>query len=286
METEQTDNLEVDISDHGDPGPTSTDGRAKDVSNVSMLMKTATQPNVDPCDVACEAMPGYVIGDLGQPDRSWVDQHTLTCNYCRNELTGFRKLNHLLNEYESDIPMRLQPPDFRGGTRPAARYGKMDSPVGPLLIAVSENGIVEIAYARGITESIFLHQLKERGFDPVPDIVAVDPVIIELEEYFHGDRNVFDLAVDLTGLSPFFQDVLRAVARVPFGSVATYKDIAESVGNPGAARAVGNAMNRNPIPIVLPCHRIVPADHSIGKYGGGVDVKIRLLNLEGAAIAR
>ena len=112
----------------------------------------------------------------------------------------------------------------------------------------------------------------------------VDPVRRELDEYFEGRRHGFDLSVDLRGLTPFSERVLGELALVPFGETATYAQLAARAGNPKAARAVGTIMNRNPVPIVLPCHRVVGADGSLVGYGGGLERKETLLRLEGVLL--
>jgi methylated-DNA-[protein]-cysteine S-methyltransferase len=105
-----------------------------------------------------------------------------------------------------------------------------------------------------------------------------------LAEYFSGKRSRFQVPLDYSGLTPFTRSVLDATAEVPFGELRTYRQIAERVGRPRATRAVGNALHRNPIPVIIPCHRIVRSDASIGGYGGGVAIKEQLLHLEGAPI--
>ena len=110
---------------------------------------------------------------------------------------------------------------------------------------------------------------------------SVDSAHRQLDEYFAGDRSSFELDVDLRGAAPFAQQVLgRARPRVPYGRTTTYGTLAAKVGAPRAARAVGTVMNRNPIPIVLPCHRVVGANGSLTGYAGGLDVKERLLRLK------
>ena len=112
----------------------------------------------------------------------------------------------------------------------------------------------------------------------------VDRVHRELDEYFAGQRHAFDLAIDLRGLTPFSVRVLHELARIPFGQTATYATLAGRTGNPKAARAVGTIMNRNPVPIVLPCHRSIGADGSLVGYGGGLERKVQLLTLEGVLL--
>ena len=112
----------------------------------------------------------------------------------------------------------------------------------------------------------------------------LDPVRRELEEYFEGRRHEFDLPIDLRGRSDFSRLVLEQLARVPYGEVTTYGSLAARSGRPKAARAVGTIMNRNPIPIVLPCHRVVGSTGSLVGYGGGLDRKRLLLDLEHAPV--
>ncbi|MGD9711669.1 MAG: methylated-DNA--[protein]-cysteine S-methyltransferase [Thermomicrobiales bacterium] len=244
------------------------------------LPQKAAAPGAEPCDLALEAMPGYVIGDMVRSDEAWIDSHTEQCNYCRNELHWFERIDNLLEHLAST--QEADAPRLAVGQRDA-RFGTMPSPVGDLLIAVSDEGICEIAFGRAGNES-FLDTLRRRGFDPVSDQQAIEVAASQLREYFNGRRHIFDLQVDLTGVTPFTRDVLNAAADVPFGHLVTYRDIARSIGKPNATRAVGNALGRNPVPVVVPCHRIVRSDHSIGGYTGGLDIKERLLSLEGAAL--
>ncbi len=111
---------------------------------------------------------------------------------------------------------------------------------------------------------------------------AIDAAQRELDEYFAGRRREFDLALDLRALPPFTVTVLEELARVPYGETTTYGELAARVGRPSAARAVGTVMNRNRIPIVLPCHRVVGSTGSLVGYAGGLELKAKLLELEGA----
>jgi O-6-methylguanine DNA methyltransferase len=113
---------------------------------------------------------------------------------------------------------------------------------------------------------------------------SVDEVRRELDEYFGRRRRVFDLTLDLRGMPPFTVSVLEELAKVPFGETTTYGALAARVGHPKAARAVGTVMNRNRIPIVLPCHRVVGATGDLVGYGGGLQRKVALLELEGVLL--
>jgi methylated-DNA-[protein]-cysteine S-methyltransferase len=154
-----------------------------------------------------------------------------------------------------------------------------DSPVGPLLLAVTEAGLCRISFdpePERETDEL----ARTFGVRVLRSPREVDRVRRELEEYFEGRRHTFDLPLDLRGRSGFSRDILDRLARVPYGEVTTYKSLAVEAGNPLAARAVGTIMNRNPIPIVLPCHRVVGSTGSLVGYGGGLERKRLLLDLE------
>ena len=159
------------------------------------------------------------------------------------------------------------------------RYDIVDSPVGELFVAATDRGLCRISYHPDGMEDVLA-----RTFGPRVMRSPLDEIRRELDEYFEGTRRDFDLPLDVR-VAPFHADVLEELARVPYGRTDTYGSLAAKVGRPRAARAVGTVMNRNPIPIVLPCHRIVGANGSLTGYAGGLDVKLRLLQLEGAMLA-
>jgi len=164
-----------------------------------------------------------------------------------------------------------------------AGYDLVDSPLGQLLVAASDRGILRISYDANVEEHVdWLSRVAGRNV--LRTTRAVEPVRRELDEYFEGRRHAFDLSVDLREVTPFTERVLLELARVPFGQTATYSELATRAGNPKAARAVGMTMNRNPIPIVLPCHRVIGADGSLVGYAGGLDRKVALLTLEGVLL--
>ncbi len=164
-------------------------------------------------------------------------------------------------------------------------YDVVDSPVGSLLVAVSDRGLVRISYDGAFDAGATLEELARiAGPRVLRAPRAVDGAQRELDEYFEGRRQAFDLAIDLRGLAPFSVAVLAELAKVPYGATATYGELATRAGRPAAARAVGMVMNRNPIPIVLPCHRIIGASGSLVGYAGGLERKVQLLRLEGALL--
>jgi len=160
-------------------------------------------------------------------------------------------------------------------------FDVVDSPIGPLFVAASIRGLAAISF-----ESDPEDQLERLARIAGPCVLrspkSVDVARRELDEYFAGRRRVFDLALDLRALPRFTVSVLHELARVPYGETTTYGALAAAAGRPRAARAVGTVMNRNRIPIVLPCHRVVGASGDLVGYGGGLDKKIALLELEGA----
>jgi methylated-DNA-[protein]-cysteine S-methyltransferase len=162
-------------------------------------------------------------------------------------------------------------------------YDLADSPVGPLLVATSERGVCRISYDPD-PERELEELARAFGVRVLRSPRGVDRVRRELDEYFAGSRQAFDLRVDLTRLASFQRQVLEELVRVPYGGVDTYGGLARRIGRPRAARAVGGALNRNPIPIVVPCHRIVGASGNLVGYAGGLERKRALLGLEGAVL--
>ena len=160
-------------------------------------------------------------------------------------------------------------------------FDVVDSPIGPLFVAASDRGLAAISFEPDPDD-----QLERLARIAGPAVLrspkSVDSARRELDEYFDGRRRVFDMSLDLRALPPFTVLVLHELARVPYGETTTYGALAAAVGRPRAARAVGTVMNRNRIPIVLPCHRVVGATGDLVGYAGGLDKKITLLELEGA----
>jgi methylated-DNA-[protein]-cysteine S-methyltransferase len=171
----------------------------------------------------------------------------------------------------------------------AGREGVLDvafvsvpSPFGDLVVAATRRGLVRLAYPNEHRDAV----LEELAALLSPRVLEapsrLDTIRLELEQYFGGKRQRFDVPVDYALTRGFTRKVLRATSRIPFGSLSTYTKVAGRAGNPRAYRAAGNALGSNPIPIVVPCHRVVHADGGLGGYTGGLDRKRFLLSLEGA----
>ena len=169
-----------------------------------------------------------------------------------------------------------------------------DSPIGPVALAASERGLVRISLygAEGLNrDAYFVPETRHatRSFEasrPAPSFLSVG--LRQVEEYLLGKRRVFDLPLDLDGFTPLACQILEACRAIPFGEVRTYKQLAASVGKPGAARFAGNMMARNPLPLIIPCHRAVGSDRRLHGFGapGGLATKAWLLTMEGHQINR
>lgn len=162
-------------------------------------------------------------------------------------------------------------------------YRTIDTPVGPLLLAATTEGLVRVAYER----EDFDHVLDALATRVSPRILRaprrLDDAARQIEEYFAGRRQGFELALDYSLSSGFRQLVQRHLPHIAYGHTQTYKDVATVVGNPKAVRAVGSACATNPLPVVVPCHRVLRTDGTLGGYIGGLEAKSALLTLEGAA---
>ncbi|HEX9042623.1 MAG TPA: methylated-DNA--[protein]-cysteine S-methyltransferase [Trebonia sp.] len=195
-------------------------------------------------------------------------------------------LNHLASPDDASTLSRLRD---RLGLEAEAEglldiaYTTIDSPVGTLLLAATPRGLLRVAYD---TED------HDRVLDTLAGRISprvlraprrLDAAARELDEYFGGRRRVFDLPLDLSLSAGFRQLVQRHLPEIGYGQTRTYGQVAELVGNPRAVRAVGTACATNPLPVVVPCHRVLRADGAVGGYIGGSDVKKALLRLEAAA---
>jgi methylated-DNA-[protein]-cysteine S-methyltransferase len=158
------------------------------------------------------------------------------------------------------------------------RVARTPSPIGTLLVAVTEKGVARIAFPEELGA---IDELADEG-EVVEQATAADPAIRQLDGYFSGRLRRFTVATDLSGIGGFARRALEATALIPYGSVATYGQVAAGAGSPRGARAAGNALAGNPVPIIVPCHRVVPAAGGIGGYGGHEERKEFLLRLEGS----
>lgn len=161
-------------------------------------------------------------------------------------------------------------------------WAAYESPLGLILAASDQRGLTHLSIRREIRE--FLSCLRADGAEPVERASSFAALFRMLDEYFRGIAVEFRVPLSLSG-TEFDRAVWEELKRIPWGSVKTYGEVAKRIGKPGASRAVGGACGRNPVPIIVPCHRVVAADSRLGGFSGGIEIKKALLKLEGLKIA-
>ncbi len=166
-------------------------------------------------------------------------------------------------------------------TAPLVAWDVMESPLGPLYVAATDGKLVHVSFGESYDE--FARKLNPLArLEHQPEALA--HIVAQIRAYFDHPIAYFDLPVDLSMVSPFQREALQLIRQIPLGTVWTYKQVAEKLGRPSASRAVGQAMARNPVPIVIPCHRVVGSNGALTGYGGGggISTKRWLLQREGA----
>jgi len=189
-----------------------------------------------------------------------------------------------LREAALELPSEAPPIAVRAGEEGLVdvAYASVDSPLGPLVVAATPKGLVRVSYSEFRGEDDVLEELARRVSPRVLEAPArLDGVRRELDEYFDGRRQEFDTPIDWSHLAGFTREVLRATAAIGFGEVSTYAGVAEAAGSPRAVRAAGNALGANPMPVIVPCHRVLRTGGKLGGYTGGIERKEFLLRLEG-----
>jgi methylated-DNA-[protein]-cysteine S-methyltransferase len=168
--------------------------------------------------------------------------------------------------------------------RPVVYWNWLDAPIGRVLVAVGDAGLLRVGFRRSAA-SFAVALARQLDADVVRSPERTADIVRQLRAYFAGERRAFELPVDLARLSPFQRRVLTATAAVPAGRLVSYGDIARRIGRPGGSRAVGQALGHNPVPIVIPCHRVIAAGGRLGGYTGGLAIKRALLRIEGTLAA-
>jgi len=206
----------------------------------------------------------------------------LTTEPGRRELAAYGRTLRALRALHGPGAVR-RVPGARLAPRPV-HYTSLSAPIGRVLVAVGDAGLVRVRFRQ--SEAAFVAELERQlGQKPVRSSSGTAEVVDQLRAYFAGRRRRFEVPVDLRHVTPFARRVLTATMRVPAGDLVSYGEIARRIGRPGGSRAVGQALGRNPIPIIIPCHRVIAAGGRIGGYTGGLAIKRRLLRLEGALAA-
>lgn len=211
--------------------------------------------------------------------------HLAVCSGCEQAwalvqlaLDEAGRLEEGLSESLPRVRAELRQAFARHG-RPLIKYDRLLTPIGTVFVGVSDRGLYDVTFDAP-NESAYRRRLARRVPELHRDRSAVEPVMAQLDDYFSGRRHSFSLDVDLRGVSQFTSRVLSVTRQIPFGELLRYGDIAHRLGSPGASRAVGGALGRNPVPIVVPCHRVV-AGGGLGGFTGGLDTKRALLAHEG-----
>ena len=191
----------------------------------------------------------------------------------RHELAAYRRTLGALERVYGDVLGRR-----------TVYYTTVQAPIGRVFVAVSDEGLVRVSFRS--SEASFVNDLRRQlPADVVHSPKRTADIVHQLRAYFAGERRHFDMRLDLRHVTPFQRRVLLAATRVPAGKLVSYGEIARRIGEPGGSRAVGQALGHNPIPIVIPCHRVVAASGRIGGYTGGLAIKRKLLRLEGSLAA-
>jgi methylated-DNA-[protein]-cysteine S-methyltransferase len=202
-------------------------------------------------------------------------QHWASSDQGRQNLSEFQEVLDSLDSMYRQVSL----PEKRS----PVYYAGMDGPIGDLWMAVTDKGLMRVSFSQD--ETSFITEVHERTRTEVlPSSEKLAGIVAELKEYFSGARSRFDFAIDLSLVTPFQRRVLQAAANIPMGQVITYGELAGRIGQPQASRAVGQALGRNPVPVVIPCHRIVGGSGGIGGYTGGLHIKRKLLEIEGVEI--
>lgn len=211
-----------------------------------------------------------VLGDAAPSPalRRWL--HT---EEGQRELSAYRQTVDALNRVYREVPTEAP--------QPMVRYAEIHTPVGRVWIAATDAGLVRVSFRQ--SEAAFVTELRRRlRAQVVKSPAELAGIVVQLQAYFARTRRTFDLPLDLCITTPFQRRVLMATRAVPPGKVVSYGEIARRIHQPTASRAVGQALNRNPIPIVIPCHRIVSGSGGLGGYAGGLTIKKKLLGIEAA----
>ena len=228
------------------------------------------------CTFSTDSLVVFVGGDLPPDEELTMAEHLGGCEPCSARAAELVTLRSALSECcATDI----------------VRWHQFPTPFGDMFVAATDRGLARVSWRQEGDEpgswtpqdaDTFVEEMERSSpeIQIVRDARRLSDVERELGEYFAGIRSRFDVAIDLNGLSHFDRQVLDAARAIPFGEVIPYAELARRIAKPGAARAVGNALGRNPVAIVVPCHRVIRTDGSLSGYGGGVEYKERLLGLE------
>jgi O-6-methylguanine DNA methyltransferase len=226
--------------------------------------------------------------DALQPHREAVIKHLRACPPCQALYEQYEGIAYCLTCLPPPVPPATLVPKIIEHIRSAVKatvpdsVAKVSSPIGLLFVAFRESGITYVALDRGEGDEPVFQRIKSRIGRSVVPSTAPAWVLETIGAFFRNHTSNLD-RVDISELTPFEQATLRATAQIPAGEVRSYGWVAAAIGQPNAARAVGGVMARNPVPLLYPCHRVVDCEGRLHNYEYGVDVKARILELEGCS---
>ena len=229
-----------------------------------------------------------VTHDLRETTVTAMRRHVGGCGACSLDWDRVQGLRGVLATAGDDEPdaaavrraRALLRSTFDRAGHPAIRFGQIQTPVGLLFVGTTNQGVCDVTFGR-FSVRRYRERLLRRSPEVWQDDAGLGTVGAELRAYFAGELTRFSLAVDLRQVTSFTARVLRETREIRFGQVMSYGEIAARIGSPGASRAVGGALGRNPVPIIIPCHRVIAQGGRLGGFTGGLPTKRVLLGLEG-----
>ena len=269
------------------------------------LWRMSTRPPVDydgswptwgdvmTCREFNQQVDGVLASDVATSELSTraVGEHLERCSSCAKTWNRVRSLLEIMPASESDRDVEVAVSRAREQLRSAfgrigrqvVRFDMLRTPIGRIFVAMSDRGVCDVTLDDP-NERDYRLRLARQATEVVRDRVLVEPAMAELEAYFQGRLSTFTVPVDLRGVTDFTRRVLRVTLRIPFRKLLSYGDVASRIGSPGASRAVGGALGRNPVPIIVPCHRVIARGGKLCGFSGGLDTKQTLLQIEGHAL--
>ncbi|MPZ22766.1 MAG: methylated-DNA--[protein]-cysteine S-methyltransferase [Dehalococcoidia bacterium] len=227
-------------------------------------------------------LSALVLGELEDGQVRAIRDHGIGCARCQRAIESAREMDRMMTTTNTPGDAAAEQRLRRRLGESIATFGTVRAPWGDLWVAATDRGITRIEFRSSDDQMAAL--LERDGLIPERATIELEALHRELDEYFSGRRTVFEIPLDLRVANPFRRAVLERTAAIPAGGFSTYSRIAVDVGRPRAYRAVGNAVGANPIPVVIPCHRVLATGGGLGGYGGGLDIKRYLLELEGVVL--
>ena len=243
------------------------------------------------CDQFVGRLEELMVGDLRVATVTRMRRHAAGCGACGLEWNQVQGLREILTTASDDEPdpasvhrarVLLRSAFDRDG-HPTIRFGRFQTPVGVLFVGVTDRGVCDVTFGQP-SERRYRARLLRRSPEVWRDDAGLATVSDELRAYFAGTLTRFSLSVDLRQVTQFTARVLAETRRIRFGQVTSYGALAARIGSPGASRAVGGALGRNPVPIIIPCHRVIAQGGRLGGFTGGLPTKRILLGLEGVPV--